>query len=98
MTDTPGQGGPTEEDLGPPIAELQELRDPVPEGFGDRIRNAIHRRSLAGDLTRFTLWAPAAVFLEFLASLFSWLGSVQEPPRDAPDDAPGTDAETEDVQ
>jgi len=77
-----GGVGPEDDDLGAPIPELQELRDPVPEGFADRIRNAIHRRSLAGDLTRFTFWAPAAVFLELLASLFGWIGGVEEPPEE----------------
>ena len=62
------------DDLGEPVAELRLLRDDVPAGFLDRIRNSIHRRSLAGDLTRFSIWAPATVFLEFLASLFDALG------------------------
>ncbi len=63
-----------EEDLGRPVTELRDLRDPVPSGFLLRVRNAIQRRTLAGDLTRFSFLAPMAVLMELFASVFEYVG------------------------
>lgn len=60
-----------DEDLGAPIAELQDLSLPVEARFGTRVRNGIERRVLAGDLVDVVWSGPVAVLLEFINALFS---------------------------
>ncbi len=62
------------EDLGEPVSELQTLVTPVPEGFFSRVQNTIRRRELAADMTRFSIWTPALVFMEYIAAFFSAFG------------------------
>ena len=82
MAEEPDNLDPELEDLGAPVTELQLLADPVPESFLGRIQRTIRRRELAADVTRFSLWTPALVFLEYLAAFFSAFGSTSTPDPD----------------
>ena len=73
-----GQGGSfsdgdpgAHEELGEPIAELQELREDVSSGFMSRVLSALQRRSLVGNLATMAWTASAQALLEFLEMIFS---------------------------
>ncbi|MEZ4416220.1 MAG: hypothetical protein R3E10_10790 [Gemmatimonadota bacterium] len=65
---------PGEDALGAPVGELRALRDPVPSTLLGRVHNSIRRRELAADVTRFSLWTPFLVLLEYLTVLFEAFG------------------------
>ena len=74
MSDAPPEGEVREEDMGPPVTELEDHEYPATEGFEDRVHRSIERRLLAGDLTRFGLMGPVAALLELFRALFESLG------------------------
>ena len=65
----------TDDELGPPVVELRSLRDPVPPAVLARIGNTIRRRELAADVTRFWLWTPFLVLMEYVGAAFESLDS-----------------------
>ncbi|MGH9310329.1 MAG: hypothetical protein ACRD1U_13205 [Vicinamibacterales bacterium] len=70
----PGRETPLgDDDLGPPIAELEGLSLPVGSQFGDRVRSRIERRLLAGHFLELAWAAPFTMLLEFLRVPFDLL-------------------------
>ncbi len=62
----PGPQDPAEPEMGAPIGELAELREPASAGFFGRIRGSIDRRRLGSELTDLSWQGLLTVLLEFV--------------------------------
>ena len=71
-TDDPSLEDPTdEEDLGEPIAELENFEEAVSPALIDRVLSSVRRRRFAGHVLMFTWSAFGAVAVEFLTMVHS---------------------------
>lgn len=67
-------------DPGEPIRVLADLQEPFTPRVKARVRNAIRRRHLAGDLLDFTLLTPGMVFVTYITGLFGALSRSPDDP------------------
>lgn len=58
------------------VRQLASLTIEPEAGFAHRVRNQIHRRLFAGELTDFSFSAFAHAILEYVQALFGLLGST----------------------
>jgi len=75
--DTPppsGESSTDTEDLGQPIAELQDLPLHVSDRFIRRVRGKIERRVIAGEFLGLAWTAPLMMLLEFIRIPFEAFG------------------------
>lgn len=81
--EAPGPDAPTldDADLGAPVTELQDLDLVVDDRFGDKVRNKIERRLLAGEFLALTLTVPLNLLLECLRVAFDMLSGKRTPGR-----------------
>ena len=63
------EGDPNE--AGVPIPELQRLEAYPSPGFGSRLRNKIHRRSLVGQFVSLSWNVPRMILIEFVTMAFA---------------------------
>ena len=69
MTEDPGlrqPQEPTDAEMGLPIGELADIREPASTGFFGRVRGSIERRQLGSDLTDLSWNGLLSVMLEFI--------------------------------
>ncbi len=83
-------GDDTSIDTGAPILILADLQDSVPERLRGRVRNAIRRRHLVGDLLDFAVATPGLVLMSYVASVLECLHP--SPARDGDESSAPTDA------
>lgn len=57
-----------------PILELAELSETPSDGFEDRVRRSILRRSLASDLASYVWFTPVRILLEYMGLLLTMIG------------------------
>jgi hypothetical protein len=87
MNDATGDGMPPVDpdgiDTGEPIRALTTLEEPTSDGFVDRVRHALDRRTLTSQVS--SLWwdVPKVVLLEFLKLIFEWFGDPDRTEGDA---------------
>jgi hypothetical protein len=74
-----GESSADDGDLGEPIAELQHLSIALDERFARRVRGAIERRLLAGEMLSLAWTAPIAALLELLRAPFELLAGRRRP-------------------
>ena len=72
----PSSGSGVEEDLGPPVTELKELRPDSSPGFLRGIRNRIERRAAAGQVLDLSLPILGHVLMEYLSMVFALFEST----------------------
>ncbi len=68
-------GGPSDDDLGEPVAELAQLTWQSGDAFGRKVTGSIERRILTGRLLDVAWTAPLVILLEFLRVPFESLRS-----------------------
>jgi len=56
---------------------LGQLVSEPPDGFGDRVRHRIERRTLGGSVATLVWHAPAAIFFELLVMVFELFAAVE---------------------
>lgn len=67
------------DDLGAPVAELQDLSLEVSDRFVRRVRGKIERRVVAGEFLGLVWTAPIMMLLEFLRIPFEAFGRSRRP-------------------
>lgn len=75
MTDDAARPTENDEDLGEPIQELRDLTVSVGDQFDRRVRGAIERRLLAGELLSLAWTAPLTTLVELLRAPFEMLSA-----------------------
>lgn len=64
--DSGSRSEPTETEMGSPLGELADLREPASSGFFGRVRGSIDRRRLGSELTDLSWNGVISVMLEFV--------------------------------
>ncbi|MFN7984770.1 MAG: hypothetical protein U0Q11_23245 [Vicinamibacterales bacterium] len=75
----PGNPGTDADDLGEPIAELQNLPVDVSQRFVHHVRGRIERRVVTADILDLAWTAPLMMLLEFLRIPFEAFGRDRRP-------------------
>lgn len=77
----PPNGEPADEtdDLGQPVAELQDLQLEVGDRFVRQVRGRIERRVVMGEFLSLAWTAPLMMLLEFIRIPFEALGRDRRP-------------------